>query len=82
MVSKKIGTCLINRYLLKQILALQTAATLEAAAVILVVYVNESKGFLFASLIVVPCTSRDNRLNPNLPVTPKQLHEQGGEMPN
>lgn len=68
---------LINRYLLKQILALQTAATLEAAAVISIACVSQSKVFLFASFpILAPCTSRDNRLNPKLLITPKQLHQQ------
>lgn len=66
-----------NRHLLKQLLALQTAAVLEVAAVISVAYVSQSKVLLFASfLILVPCTSRNNRLNPKLLVTPKQLHKQ------
>lgn len=68
---------LIIGNLLRQVLALQTAATLEAAAVISVAYVSLSKVFLFASvLILVPSTSRDNRLNPKLLVTPEQLHQQ------
>lgn len=67
----------INRHLLKQLLALQTAAVLEVAAVISVAYVSQSKVLLFASfLILVPCTSRNNRLNPKFLVTPKQLHKQ------
>lgn len=67
----------IKTHLLKQLLALQTAAVLEVAAVISVAYVNQSKVLLFASfLILVPCTSRNNRLNPKLLVTPKQLHKQ------
>lgn len=67
----------INRYLLKQILALQTAATLEAAVIISVAYVSQGEVFLFASfLTLIPCTSRDNRLNPKLLGTPKQLQQQ------
>lgn len=68
---------LINKYLLEQILALQTAATLEVAAVLSVAYVSQSKVFLFASfLILVLCTSRENRLNSNLLITPKKFHKQ------
>lgn len=74
---KKMYLFLINKYLLEQILALQTAATLEVAAVLSVAYVSQSKVFLFASfLILVLCTSRENRLNSNLLITPKQFHKQ------
>lgn len=74
---KKMYLFLISKYLLEQISALQTAATLEVAAVISVTYVSQNKVFLFASfLILFLCTSRENRLNSNLLIIPRQFHKQ------
>lgn len=75
-ITKKPKLFLISKYLLEQMLALQTAATLKVAAVISVAYVSQ-QSFLFASfLILVLYTSRENRLNSNLLIISRQFHKQ------